>query len=63
MEFTDIPILRFGVLIIGFFIARRFYDYLTEGNDLNLFEEGRSKVMLVFISLFIITIIIGLAIF
>lgn len=63
MEFTDIPILRFGVLIIGFFIARRFYDYLTEGSDLNLFEDGRSKVMLIFIVLFIITIIIGLTMF
>lgn len=63
MEFTDVPILRFGVLIMGFFIARIFYNYLTKGDDIDLFEEGRLKVMFIFVVIFVITILMGFALF
>ena len=60
MQFTDNPIIRFGTLIISALAASAFYNYLTEGNDMNLFEDGKSKVMIIFVIIFIITVIVGL---
>ena len=59
IHFTDDAILRFTTLIVSFYIAGRFYKYLSQGSDINFFEECKSKVMLVFIIIFIITVYIG----
>ncbi len=47
LPFTNNPIIRFPVLIISVYFAKKFYNYLTEGGDKNLFEDGKSKVMLI----------------
>lgn len=58
-EFSNNPLIRLPTLIVSFYVARKFYNYLIEGNDKNLFENGKSKAMIIFIMIFIITIIIG----
>ena len=59
LEFANNPIIRIPTLIVSFYVASKFYDYLTEGDDKNLFENGKSKAMIVFIIIFIITSVIG----
>ena len=59
LEFANNPIIRIPTLIVSFFVARKFYNYLTEGNDKDLFEKGKSKAMVLFIIIFIITSVIG----
>lgn len=58
-QFTDIPFSRLVVLGISIYVSGKFYNYLAEGSDINLFEDGKSKVMILFIIIFIITVIIG----
>ena len=59
LEFANNPIIRIPTLIVSFYVARKFYNYLTEGNDKDLFERGKSKAMILFIIIFIITSVIG----
>ena len=59
LEFANNPIIRIPTLIVSFYVARKFYNYLTEGNDKDLFEKGKSKAMIIFIIIFIITSVIG----
>ena len=63
MPFTNNPILRLGSLAVCVFIAKKFYNYLTQGNDKDLFEDGKSIVMLIFIIIFIITVVFGIIMF
>ena len=59
LEFANNPIIRIPTLIVSFYVARKFYNYLTEGNDKDLFEKGKSKAMIIFIIIFIITSVMG----
>ena len=50
MSFSDNGLFRFVGLLFCFIVAREFYDYLTDGN-------GKRNVMIIFLILFIVTLL------